>query len=356
MDNDRRNPEELLLDWHLERVDDEERSWIEAELRRDAELRGKSDRLGRILQPLDHCRPGSAPANLADNVLAYVKGATAPRSPIPIHADLRAPSRSPFIRIRELVAVAACILLLIGVAGPGVSELRNRSQRTLCASNLGSIFQGTTAYQQSFADSLPFAGAVAGASWLPNGEGGAAYASNSRHPYLLVRLNFVAKPTDFICPGSPDAEPMAADQLAGHDDFVAARNVSYDSLNLAGASPNLRPPVTIAYMGDANPLFVGARFNEAVDPTRTNSAAHRGRGQTIVLLNGSVQFVRSPIYDATRDNLWTIGDVRRYRGTESTTRNDDAFLVPGYPATDPIVRDRFHGQPVRALDGNTSSH
>ena len=344
MDDDRRNWEELLLDWHLERVSDEERSWIEAELRRDAELRAKSDRLGRILQPLDHCRPGPVPTNLADNVLAFIKGATAPRSPVPINVDLRAPSRSPFFRMRELIAVAACLLLVVGVAVPGVSELRNRSQRALCASNLGSIFLGTTAYQQTFADSLPFAGGVAGASWLPGGEGGGTYASNSRHPYLLVKLRLGPKPKDFICPGSADAEPMAADQLAGHEDFVAARNVSYDSLNLAGPSPHLRPPVAIAYMGDANPLFVGARFNEAVDPTRTNSPAHRGRGQTVLLLNGSVQFVRTPIYDAKRDNLWTIGDLRHYSGTESPTRNDDAFLVPGYPVTDPIVRARFQDQ------------
>ena len=34
-------------------------------------------------------------------------------------------------------------------------------------------------------------------------------------------------------------------------------------------------------------------------------------------------------------------EVRRYRGTESTTRNDDAFLVPGYPITDPVVRASY---------------
>jgi hypothetical protein len=314
---------------------------MEAELRRDAELRAKSDRLGRVLQPLDHARPGPAPASLAENVLAYIARATDPLLPIPFDADSGGRSRSPFIRMRELIAVAACLLLLVGVAVPGVSELRGRSQRALCANNLSTIFQGASAYQQAFADSLPFAGGVAGGSWLPGGESGTPYASNSRHPYLLVKLNYGPKPKDFICPGGSDAEAMPADQVAGLDDFGAARNNSYDSLNLAGASPNLRPPVAIAYISDANPLFVGARFNDTVDPSCTNSAAHGGRGQTVLTLNGSVQFVRSPIYDATRDNLWTIVDVRRYRGTESTTRNDDAFLVPGYPITDPMIRASY---------------
>lgn len=342
MAHEGRVSEELLLDFHLDRLTDEECSWIEAELRRDAELRAKSDRLGRVLQPLDHARPGTAPASLAENVLAYVARATDPLLPIPFHADSGGRSRSPFLRMRELIAVAACLLLLVGVAVPGVSELRGRSQRALCANNLNTIFLGTSAYQHVFADSLPFAGGVAGASWLPGGESGVPYASNSRHPYLLVKLNYGPKPKDFICPGGSDGEPMPTEELARNEDFVAARNISYDSLSMAGPSPNIRPPVAIAYMSDANPLFIGARFNEAVDPNRTNSPAHRRRGQTVLILNGSVQFVRSPIYDAKRDNLWTIGDVRHYRGTESTTRNDDAFLVPGYPITDPVVRASYN--------------
>jgi len=341
MEHEGRVPEELLLDFHLNRLGDEERSWIEAELRRDAEFRGKSDRLGRVLQPLDHARHGPAPASLSENVLAHIARATDPLLPIPFHADSGGRSRSPFMHMRELIAVAACLLLLVGVAVPGVSELRGRSQRAFCANNLSSIFQGASAYQQAFADSLPFAGGVAEASWLPGGEGGAPYASNSRHPYLLIKLNYGPKPKDFICPGGSNAEAMPADQVAGLDDFGVARNISYDSLNLAGASPNLRPPVAIAYISDANPLFVGAKFNDTVDPNCTNSAAHGGRGQTVLALNGSVQFVRTPIYDAKRDNLWTIGDVRRYRGTESTTRNDDAFLVPGYPITDPMIRAKY---------------
>jgi hypothetical protein len=338
MSREEQRPEDLLLDLHLGRVTDEERSWIEAELRRDADLQAKSDRLGRVLQPLDHAHPGPASANLAENVLSYIARATDPLLPIPFHGDSRGRAGAPFLRMRNLIAVAACIALLVSVAVPGVSELRDRSQRALCAHNLSSIFEGAGAYQQAFGDSLPFAGGVAGSSWLPGGEGGASYASNSRHPYLLLKFRFVPNTKVFICPGGSDAEAMPDDQVAGLDDFSTARNIRYDSLNLAGASPNLRPPVAIAYMSDANPLFVNAKFNDAVDPNCTNSPAHRGRGQSVLTLNGSVRFVRSPIYDAKRDNLWTIGDLRRYRGTESTTRNDDAFLVPGYPITDPMIR------------------
>jgi hypothetical protein len=203
----------------------------------------------------------------------------------------------------------------------------------MCASNLGAIFAGAGSYQQSFGDSLPYAGNIAAASWLPNCEGAAPYASNSRHPFLLVKLK-LAKPKDFLCPGGHDGEAMPDETIDSRADFASARNVSYDSLNLAGTSPNVRPPLALAYMSDANPLFVGARFNEAVDPMKTNSPAHRGRGQTVLRLDGSVQFTKTPVYASNGDNLWTIGDVRRYRGTEAPTRPDDAFLVPGFPASE----------------------
>jgi hypothetical protein len=119
------------------------------------------------------------------------------------------------------------------------------------------------------------------------------------------------------------------------DDFPAHPNISYDSLNLAGANPNLRPPTALAYISDANPLFVGARFNAGVDPTRTNSPAHRGKGQTVLRLDGSAAFVATPVYAANGDNLWTISNVQEYRGTETATRADDAFLVPGFPTSQP---------------------
>jgi hypothetical protein len=232
--------------------------------------------------------------------------------------------------MREMIAVAACLVLLVGVAVPGMASVRDRAQRAMCATNLATIFQGASSYQQASNDSLPYAGALVRASWLPGADSAAPYVSNSRHPYLLLKLKYGPKPADFLCPARCDSRPPA-DDVASRDDFADAGRISYDSLNLAGTSPNVRPPRALAYMSDANPLFVNARFNEAVDPSKTNSPAHRGRGQTVLKLDGNVQFVRTPVY-AADDNLWTIRNVRSYRGTEAPTNPDDAFLVPGFPA------------------------
>lgn len=338
MEREERNLEELLLDWHLDRLGEPDRSWIEEELRRNAELRAKSDRLQRILEPLDNWGVPSPRPNLADKVLAYIEESVRKvegAAPVPIsgHGHIG----GAFWSFRDLVAVAACLLLLVGVAVPGVTGLRSRAQRALCANNLGSIFHGVSSYRQDFAGALPFAGVLANASWLPGGARDRPYGSNSRHVYLLVKLNHGPTPKDFVCPAARSAKPMRVADLAAHRDFARACNNCYDSLNLAGSSPNLRPRARTPYLSDVNPLFVGARFNASIDPDRTNSPAHGGRGQTVLTLDGSARWMTTPIYGPKRDNLWLIGNIRRYTGVESPTNRDDVQLVPGYPATDPAV-------------------
>jgi hypothetical protein len=333
MSENRNHPEHLLLDWHLNRLEGEERSWIEQELRRDAALSAKSDQLRRVLEPLDSWQVPRPPAHLADKVLAFIRQSkgqwdtSLPFEPPALKGDTRERAW-PFFRLREMVAVAACVMLLAGVMVPGISEMRGRSQRAVCAGNLGSIFRGLSAYRADHGESLPYAGAAT--AWLP-GEN-RDFASNSRHAFLLAKLNFVPDLSSFLCPGDGEARPMAAEQRAAFADFAASENLSYDSLNLAGKSPNVRPATSVAYLGDRNPLFIGGRFNETVDPDHTNSPAHRGRGQTVLTLDGTAQFARTPIFGTAKDNVWIVNGVRSYTGAETPTQRNDSFLVPGFPA------------------------
>lgn len=326
---------EPLLDLHLDQLTPEDRAWLEKELDRDAALRKSSDRLGRILQPLDSWQVQSVPANLADNTLRYVRQS----GDVTIRSDAssirgRLFGRSP-LRWREFAAAAACIALLIGTLWPGLSTLRSRSQRVMCAGNLGSIFRGASVYQEVFAGALPYAGCVDGARWLPSGPTDKPFLSNSRHMFLLVKLQQGPKPGDFICPADRNAipaEPILDADLAKRYDFASAANVSYDSLNLCGPTPNLRPRVPLVYVSDPNPLFIGARFNSAVNADTTNSPAHGGRGQNILTTVGNTEFLRTPFFGARKDNVWLAGDIRYYTGTEALVDDEDVQLVPGYPS------------------------
>lgn len=331
------NNEDLLLDLHLNRIDDQDRAQIEAALERDEQLCAKSDRLRQALRPLDYWSCNQAPTRLVDRILAVTRGGPDRAAVHPVDAS---PQRGRTFRIplREILAVAACLGLLASVAIPGLSHVRDRARRTQCAGNLGSVFQGVKLYQTSFGGSLPFAGKRPGTSWLPVSDSNAPFASNSRHIYLIAKHNFGPKPADFVCPAGGEGKPMRSDELADRDDFADRGSNNYDSLNLSGPSPNLHPRTAIAYLSDANPLFRDGRFDDTVDPVHTNSPSHGGAGQTVLTLDGSAAWMDSPIYGSARDNVWLAGDIRRYTGIEAPASEDDAHLVPGYPTTDSLVR------------------
>jgi len=332
---DRHDREDLLLDFHLDRLSDEDRAFLEAELLRDKELRSQSDRLGDVLRPLDSWNVANPPANLADRVLRAVARQD---SPVATMSSVERGStdyrpRIP-VTLTQLLAAAASIAILVSVAVPGLSNIRAKSQRAQCASNLGSLFRGVSLYQQGFGGSLPFAGGQANAAWLPTAEESRPFASNSRHVYLIAKFSY-AKPEDFVCPACGTARAMRADELADYNDFADCRNFSYASLNQSGSHPNLRPNPRMPYMSDPNPLFVNAQFNPAVDPMRANSSAHgRMAGQSVMLLDGNVRWMTTPLNGPENDNIWTAGQIRLYKGTETPSDPNDAFLIPGYPRHD----------------------
>ena len=329
-----------LLDWHLDRLSPEERTRVEQRLHDDPRLQTLSDRIGAMLRPLDLWTVPSTPRNLADKVLSNLnRQAYSSQTPVATPVESGGYVRLPFLPLREWVAVAACLVVMVGALMP---SLRARSQRVACQNNLASVFRGLSAYQADFSGALPFADQRVEAAWLPDGAQDRPYASNSRHVFLLLKGGYGPRPSDFICDDSEQASVTRGQPLRKYDDFSTSADFRYASLNMAGAAPNRAPVRPIAYLSDMNPLFVNARFNDAIDPDRTNSPAHGGRGQTVLTLDGSARWITAPRVGPQRDNLWLAGDIRRYTGTERRAGDDDAQLVPGFPITDPMVSRRLN--------------
>ncbi len=349
MTEEQRQPEDLLLDLHLGRLSEDEKLWIETELLRSAELRAKSDCLGRMLQPLDTWTIPPMPSGLPDKILDYVEanknrdyGASANRPPLravgavaPTQPNEGNYRRGWIFSLRELLAAAACIVLLFGVMMPSLSRARDSSRRNVCGSNLTNIFQGLSTYQQMSDGALPYAGNTPGARWLPTGADDRPQSSNSRHPYLLLRVRAIHDPNVFTCPADDDMTAMSAEEITAHRDFPSANNMSFDTLNMNSDQPPVSPSLAIPYMSDRNPLFEGGAFNAELDPDNTNSFTHgAGKGQNVLMLDGQVYWLTSPLWGPKLDNIWLAGSIRKYEGTESQKNPNDAFLVPGFPIHD----------------------
>ncbi len=332
-------PVDFLLDLHLDQLDPHQRAWMAEQLRKDARLQEQSDHLGTLLRPLDFLST-TVPDDLSDKVLRYVEErrfAVVRAGDIPIEST-KTTGRLRFVPGRDLLAVAASLLLIVSLMVPGLSEMRSRSHWAVCSSNMRRVAEGIGTYQaqEPSGTAIPYVKASSKARWLPQGPAEQEFASNSRHLFLLLKTGVGPAPSDFVCPSLADSTPMNHADFAALEDFEHGNNVAYDSMNLAGANPNLRPMAYMAYLSDRNPLFEGGRFHEGLDPDAANSPAHGGRGQQVLTLDGSVSRMKSPLFGLRKDNLWLAGGIRRYAGTETPIRPDDIFLIPGFPKSEPV--------------------
>jgi len=332
---------ERLLDAHLDRLEADEQDALVRRLQGDAALKACSDRLGAMLEPLDAWSPVPPPINLVQNTLARL-----PKSRAPASTSGRAPAlveptrlRRPWVTLREVLAVAACIALFSGVVLPSIKKLRFGARQTACANNLQAIYAGTMGYATIFGGQLPFAGQVASAPGFGTGRlavqpvSTAGQVSNSSHQYLLVRLRLVSNPAAFICPSRPTDHAMDPHAVSNGTTFPSATNCSYD-LQL------MREPAALdagdprqPWQSDANPFFDTPALT-AMDSALINSRSHDQRGQNVLRLGGDVRFEVTPVIG--NDNIWLAGDGWQadVGGDDSAAagtfpRSHDAYLVPG---------------------------
>src|SRR5262245_52303183 len=124
-----------LLDLHLNRLEPGEALQVEESIAASAELAAQSRALRDVLSMLDRDEAPETPGDLVESVMARVEAE--PRViPFPQKAAGAGALRSgqeisatPVLSLRELVAIAACITLFIGVFVPGYFKAQNIARR-----------------------------------------------------------------------------------------------------------------------------------------------------------------------------------------------------------------------------------
>jgi len=259
------------------------------------------------------------------------------------------PKLPPAFTLIELLIVTAIIGLLISILVPAVISGWRAAQRVKCASHLRDITIACKAYaadhagrwpnaftaQSTRTDALGNAPGEPGGLRGPNLDDGTlgtdnkdeVVNSNSASLWLLVAGEYLP-PETLICPCTADAPDLIRNPKDVRD-FLSRRQCSYSFQCRLG---NRRIPDTwkLAVAADRSPFFDPCNSTE--DP-EANSFNHFGQGQNVAFVDGRVQWLARPFYDATGDwfyRAWKAPDDPTPDGIpspEATPLNDlDALL------------------------------
>ncbi|MSR69851.1 MAG: hypothetical protein EXS17_05845 [Phycisphaerales bacterium] len=248
-------------------------------------LRANARRLLGELGAIDSYPTQPACDALIDATLARVAQAERQREDrfhLPTHLSLRRK-----LHIPNFVAVAAIMMIAVGVVFPVASQVRASSSQAMCASGLRNLGSGISAYASDNMGSMPMTAGVA--SLLPiTSSGDAGIIENARHLEVLSQKGYCAA----NCTRCNGARNLSL-RLPLH------RKQTY--LNGIGRS---------AIAADANP--VQAILTRGITPATLEllSPNHGQLGQNVLFSDGSSFWTITPILPVgptgVRDNIWVI--------------------------------------------------
>jgi len=330
--------ESQLLDLHLSRLDPEPARQTEEAIAASPALAATSRGLRDLLGLLGTYDAPGPPADLAESVMARVaeQGGVLPfkeaASAVPAGTaqDL---SASPVLSLRELIAIAACITLFVGVFVPGYFKAQRIASRNLCRQNVRQIWQAAASYAQANRGYLPWAGYVPKGSWLATRTPNVRRFSNTRPVFLLLRGGFIPDndPRVFLCPSVPNTRPMIADDYGEFSDFAEPANISYSFLFMNRPQGWLLENMAdrMVLLADPNPLFDSRAAGRRINPYNDvgNSFAHEnGAGQNAVYVSGRGGWFTEPTIGVGSDHIYQAGELVYYEGTEEPVSDEDTFL------------------------------
>lgn len=236
---------------------------------------------------------------------------------------------------REIVTIAATLLLGASVILPLLAAGDQQARRTACTSNLRDVAGAMGQYANQYRDSMPIATASLGGGdqrWWNVGT----TASNSANLYTLVRGGFASLKA-LACPGNPVACTELRDPHA--IDWKCLDEVSYSyQIQKGSENSRLSEPSRTAILADRSPVVRRAVAGRVIYPFE-NSSNHSRSGQDVLFADGSVVWHSTPVL-SNGDNIWLPRGVENQiraammsadttlKGVETPDSAADAFLGP----------------------------
>lgn len=286
--------------------------------------------------------PGSNARGLIETTLARVQSAAESQMRgLQMGAEPAITRGGGGFRLTDLISIAAVLVIAGGAVLPMLAQARSYGRQTVCSANMMTAGLGFAQYAGDYRDALPVASAsMAGTPWWFVGD---KDRSNSANLYRLTATKY-AGVRDLACAGNQDACRVSSE--AGRDDWARLSQVSYSYQNMfakhrsawttAGSGAESGSVVVLA---DASPVVRRAFAGEWINPLE-NSANHAGNGQNVLLNDGRVLWLRTPVL-ASGDNIWLPREIEDaiqrlqrldraepLRGSESPADGRDAFVGP----------------------------
>jgi hypothetical protein len=339
---------QLLFDYSLGLTSEQENAEAEGLLASSQEASAICQTIRAALSPLDSLEPEICPDTLAERTIGRLQERAramsgADRLEELLAAESAGPSviKVPFWRNwGDIAAVAAVLVLFVGVLLPTLSFARQKYWQSRCQAQLGGIYKGLANYVADNNGQMPSVAMAPGSPWWKVGYQGAENHSNTRRAWPLVQQGYVPLER-FVCAGRRESRKLRYDtiKVENYNDFPGRAYIHY-SIRL-GCPQSQSQGLTLkrVIFADLNPISERLpttysepfRLRLSPDLLTANSANHSGRGQNTLCCDGSVEFVRVRHTSFSDDDFYTLTEMSdgcEVTGCEVPSCETDAFLVP----------------------------
>lgn len=321
------NDEGRLIDYALGQLPPEEARAFGERVSCDEKLRKRHQDVRNTLSAVGLIGEIEPPEDLVERTMLRISRERR-RETLIAREQLRGPVPRTTFSLRELMTVAAAVIVMAFVFVPSVRKARQLRQVQRCASGMGQVGSSLLYYANDNRGSLPFASQDR-RRWLP--QAGKPAVSNSVGLFKLVRKHY-ASPVLFQCPA---VGGRSFDVRRGMKDFPGPKYVHYSYQHTVGGGLRCSDPAlagarhSMVILADSSPVFADGRFY----PDRLDAAAsrnHEGTGQNVLYLDMHVSWAAKPFVGVKGDNIFHAGVIRVYRGEEKPASATDTFLLPAF--------------------------
>jgi len=323
--NAKQRDEELVVSYVLGQCAAGELEEVKRRLEAEPDFAQLHQAVARACAVMGRYEALEPPENLVGRTLARVQAMRRSEALLEVRPFKRSAAARTFA-FREVAALAAAAIVVIGIVVPSVRQARRLADKSLCAANAGVIGTAVRHYASGNQDLLP--SSAAGSSlWLRRGN--KSYASNTASLFQLVRQGYATSDV-FQCPAG-GSQTFAV--RAGMVDFPSPRTIGYSYQHSLGRPLRMNQPELagvaseMAILADATPLFVNGQFRA----DRLNQAVsdnHPVGGQNVLYLDGHVDWATNSNVGVNGNNIWLAEGITEYTGLERPVSVDDTFLLP----------------------------